>query len=257
MWFCEIGKKRRCSVKSNSEPCARCEGEGIRRFHMSEKDELFRLLREMEEPLPDGGDLILNYFLDTEGHISTSAIQEGLKKAGHKFDIEFINKVLDILCRYGIAQRIYLDGDVPWYEHLHLGSKHDHLLCPKCGKVTEFNSPEIGELIREISGGYDFEPLSHKLTIIGLCPACKRASRAGPGMPLSMAASGEKLKVERLIGGYDIRHRLTAMGISPGEEIEVVSNCGPIIINLKGSRLAVGRGLAQKIMVSQTESRGH
>jgi ferrous iron transport protein A len=41
------------------------------------------------------------------------------------------------------------------------------------------------------------------------------------------------------------------MGILPGENIEIVrnDNVGPLIISVKGNRLILGRGMAQKIYV--------
>jgi Fur family ferric uptake transcriptional regulator len=223
-------------------------------LHRNEKEELSRLLEETGEELPAGGAFVIDYFLGMEGHISPENLEKDLEKAGHKLDIELIKTVLELLCRYGIAQRIDLDGNGPWYEHLHLGLQHDHLLCTKCGKVSEFNSSELGALAEKIAKKHDFKPLLQKMTVLGLCSGCRNAPNRS-GMPLSMAASGEKLKVERLIGGCEIRHRLTAMGLSTGDEIETISNYGPIIINVKGSRLAIGRGLAQKIIVSQINKR--
>ncbi|MGQ9500280.1 MAG: hypothetical protein ACUVQ6_08090 [Dissulfurimicrobium sp.] len=44
------------------------------------------------------------------------------------------------------------------------------------------------------------------------------------GIPLFMTADGKRLNVERLIGGCEIRHKFTAMGISIEDEIEIISN---------------------------------
>jgi Fe2+ transport system protein FeoA len=41
------------------------------------------------------------------------------------------------------------------------------------------------------------------------------------------------------------------MGFVPGDEIQVVSNGvpGPLVVLVKGSRLVLGRGMAEKILV--------
>ena len=69
-------------------------------------------------------------------------------------------------------------------------------------------------------------------------------------MPLSMVARG-LVKVIRIEGGFGMMDRLKPMGILPGENIEIVRNdtSGPLIISVKGSRLILGRGMAQKIDV--------
>ncbi|MGQ9812015.1 MAG: hypothetical protein ACUVQ2_01160 [Dissulfurimicrobium sp.] len=60
-------------------------------------------------------------------------------------------------------------------------------------------------------------------TVLGLCSGCRSTSN-GYGIPLSMTADGKRLNVERLIGGCEIRHKFTAMGISIEDEIEIISN---------------------------------
>ncbi len=70
--------------------------------------------------------------------------------------------------------------------------------------------------------------------------------------PLSTAKSGEIVKVVRAAGGRGLESKLAAMGIYPGVEITVVSNLGgPMIIEVKGSRLSVGHGVASKVMVEK------
>jgi Fe2+ transport system protein FeoA len=71
--------------------------------------------------------------------------------------------------------------------------------------------------------------------------------------PLSMCKPGEKVLVKAIGGGLGFRQRLQSMGFFPGEEVEVVSahggRGGPVIVNVKGSRLGIGFGMAQKILV--------
>ena len=51
--------------------------------------------------------------------------------------------------------------------------------------------------------------------------------------------------------GRGLCGRLTAMGLVPGVEIEVVQNSiwGPFLIEVMGSRIMLGRGMARKITV--------
>lgn len=70
-------------------------------------------------------------------------------------------------------------------------------------------------------------------------------------IPLSEVASGEKVLVEHLDGGKAFRTRMAAMGIAQGREALVIQNYykGPMIIQIGDTRIAVGRGEAQKILV--------
>ncbi len=71
-------------------------------------------------------------------------------------------------------------------------------------------------------------------------------------MPLSMAKEKELFKIEKILGGNNLRQRLSAMGLYEGNTVKVYSNgsTGPIIVVVANSKIAIGRGMAQKIMVT-------
>jgi Fe2+ transport system protein FeoA len=68
-----------------------------------------------------------------------------------------------------------------------------------------------------------------------------------------MAAMGRGLKVVGLKGGTGFHRRVADMGLVPGARIELIcrQHHGPVLIDLKGSRLALGRGMAHKIIVEE------
>jgi ferrous iron transport protein A len=69
-------------------------------------------------------------------------------------------------------------------------------------------------------------------------------------MPLAMAARGEQKKVSSLMATGELRQRLTDMGFIPGSFVKIVGETDAgLILLVKDTRLAINRGLAQKIMV--------
>ncbi len=70
-------------------------------------------------------------------------------------------------------------------------------------------------------------------------------------MPLSIVQSGRRVRLVSVDAGCGLCGRLTAMGLVPGVEIEVVQNSirGPFLIEVMGSRIMLGRGMARKITV--------
>lgn len=85
---------------------------------------------------------------------------------------------------------------------------------------------------------------------------CARHAISDPGcLPLSMAAPGERLMLVEIMAGKGLRHRLTELGLTPGVEFQVLqSEGGPLLLAIHNSRLAIGRGMAQKILVKIKES---
>lgn len=69
-------------------------------------------------------------------------------------------------------------------------------------------------------------------------------------MPLSMVAGGSEVEVAAVRAGWGLQRRLADMGMTPGTRIKLVSSrSGPVVVEVRGSRLALGAGVAHKIMV--------
>jgi ferrous iron transport protein A len=70
-------------------------------------------------------------------------------------------------------------------------------------------------------------------------------------LPLGFLQTGRDAVVSDLAGGRSLRQRLTDMGVVRGTRVKVVKNDmgGPLIISIGEGRLAVGRGMALRIMV--------
>ena len=219
-------------------------------LHKRERREFLKLLKETGEALPQGGEKVLDCFLEHDGHVSPEFLQKCMAETGEVLKEGVVQEVLDLLCRYGVAQKILLNGKGILYEHLHVGMDHDHLLCTNCGKIVEFDDQDLDERTRRVSEKYGFQPILHKITVLGLCPECLEGMpRKGPSMPLSLAARGERLEVTGFEGGQKARMRLMDMGLKVGDSIEIINSDGPIIVNCGGTRLAIGKGLADKVRV--------
>ncbi len=69
-------------------------------------------------------------------------------------------------------------------------------------------------------------------------------------MPLAMANIGEEQLIKKVGGNEKTKKFLENLGFVPGATISVVSQAsGNLIINVKDSRVAIGRDMALKIMV--------
>jgi len=73
-------------------------------------------------------------------------------------------------------------------------------------------------------------------------------------MPLTLVSAGEEARLLAIRGGQALRKRLADLGLNVGMTVRVVQvdPQGPIILAVKDSRLAIGRGMAQKVMVELT-----
>lgn len=69
-------------------------------------------------------------------------------------------------------------------------------------------------------------------------------------IPLTVAPAGEKMTIMRLGGNHELQSHLEDMGFVAGGLVTVISAIeGNLILNVKGTRVAVGKELASHIMV--------
>ncbi len=69
--------------------------------------------------------------------------------------------------------------------------------------------------------------------------------------PLSMAPAGQPLTIVDVRAGQNLRRRLADMGLVPGTVVQVVTcmGHGPVILSVRETRLALGRGASHKVLV--------
>jgi len=71
-------------------------------------------------------------------------------------------------------------------------------------------------------------------------------------VPLTELKDNEYGRVVDVIGGHGLVRNLEAMGIFPGVKIKATSRqfkAGPIVISIGNTQIAIGYGMARKILV--------
>lgn len=69
-------------------------------------------------------------------------------------------------------------------------------------------------------------------------------------MPLNIAAADTDLIIKKVGGSPEMRSHLEDMGFVAGGTVRVISSVGEnLIVDVKGSRIAIGGDLARRIMV--------
>lgn len=69
-------------------------------------------------------------------------------------------------------------------------------------------------------------------------------------MPLTLVGNGEVNQIKRISGNEETKRFLENLGFVVGSEISVLSAInGNVIVNVKGSRIAINKDMAKHIMV--------
>jgi ferrous iron transport protein A len=77
-----------------------------------------------------------------------------------------------------------------------------------------------------------------------------------PTLSLDQLPKGTIAVVRRLRGGSELASRFAAMGLTEGARLVVLQNTGhgPMLVNVRDTRIALGRGEAIKVLVEKAET---
>lgn len=146
--------------------------------------EIQALLRKFETHLSNSGfratvqrRAVLNAALVlAPDHFGVPDILEAVSKTAKELKLgrATVYRTLEHLVDAGILRKLQLDSGAAVFELIEGYVHHEHLICEVCGKVIEFESPEIERLQDEICSQLDFDPKSHILRIAGICAGCRK-----------------------------------------------------------------------------------
>lgn len=118
--------------------------------------------------------VIFNEVFSDHGHLDADEITHRLQNQGKKVGRATVYRTLILLVEAGLVKRIRLGSSQQYFEHIHLGEHHDHLVCLSCGKVIEFYSDQIEKYQEIICHKEKFTPHRHTMVIFGVCSECSK-----------------------------------------------------------------------------------
>ncbi len=132
------------------------------------------LLKENKLKFTKQRELVLKFLYENDGHFTSEDIYNLLKKKYPDINIGIatVYRTLTLLEASEIASSISFGVQGKKYE-LGLKEHHDHLICTKCGDITEFFDEVIEERQEKISKKFNFKMIDHTMKIVGLCKNCQ------------------------------------------------------------------------------------
>ena len=147
---------------------------------LSQLDEFRRYLREHSLPVTTQREQVAEVVLDSRGHLSVEDIEQRLRERGLHIGKATVYRTLDILARSGmISERDFGEG-FRRYERVPGHPHHEHLICLRCGKVTEFTNDRLERLKALVAEEYGFQHHHHRLDIYGVCRECQLKEGVAP-----------------------------------------------------------------------------
>ncbi|MGD0883298.1 MAG: Fur family transcriptional regulator [Thermodesulfovibrionales bacterium] len=118
---------------------------------------------------------ILNEVFSFHGHFDPEELLLSMRNKSIRVSKASIYRTLPLLLESGLVDQVEKNDKHAHYEHTYGHGHHDHLICMKCGAVTEIFSPRLEEIQDELCRNSGFQGIKHTLEIKGYCRNCRAA----------------------------------------------------------------------------------
>jgi Fur family ferric uptake transcriptional regulator len=125
-----------------------------------------------DHPLTNQRRLLLGLLRNTEGHIDAKELYRRASAGDNPVSRATVYRSLNLFKELGLVDEMRLGGLRCYYE-IKQPSEHQHLVCRGCGKIIEFQSPLIGQLIKIVQQEHGFKANKVVLYLEGCCSECK------------------------------------------------------------------------------------
>lgn len=110
-------------------------------------------------------------------HFSADELWEWLRKKDHGVSKATVYRTLNLLAQKKVVEEHDFGKGQKYYERMVERPHHDHLICVHCGRIIEFENPEIEQLQEEIARRQGFIIAYHSHKLFGACSRCCHKKR--------------------------------------------------------------------------------
>jgi len=117
--------------------------------------------------------LVLAILAQAGSHLNASEIYERGRRQEARLSLSTVYRTLNLFKDRDVVRELHLDEE---HHHYELGGKGDHLhlVCLKCGRVTEVDSAAFVAAAAATGEAYGFEIASAQVELTGYCADCRQ-----------------------------------------------------------------------------------
>ena len=112
---------------------------------------------------------IYHIITSSEKHLTVEEIYLEIKNQYPKIVLATVYNNVNRLWKAGLIRKVSVENMPDRYDRL---TKHDHLVCQRCGKLADISFEDLTDSLRR-QLGEDF--LSYDLKVFYLCPDCRKS----------------------------------------------------------------------------------
>jgi Fur family peroxide stress response transcriptional regulator len=115
---------------------------------------------------------ICKLLLSSKNHPSADQIYQEVKKSYPTISLATVYFTLDLLKDLGLVQELgFSDRSSRYDPNI---SPHINVICPKCGKIYDYEAASVKKLWSQIVAEMSFTPLRQRLDIYAFCDKCSK-----------------------------------------------------------------------------------
>ena len=137
-----------------------------------------RWLRERHLPITRQRDMVARVVFAGGKHLSVEGVERRLKERGESVGTATVYRSLDMLVESGLVRAHDFGEGFKRFEPLLTPGDHGHLVCSRCGRVTQFSTERFDRVLPMMADEQGFQHQTHRVEIRGLCHTCRDADAA-------------------------------------------------------------------------------
>jgi Fur family ferric uptake transcriptional regulator len=116
---------------------------------------------------------VIRTIASTPDHLTPAALYERVRQEHPNLGLVTIYRTLELLSRLELVCELHAGGSCHSYT-ISNPEHHHHLICSRCGGVTDFTGYDLTELEQRLRRETGFEIEGHLLEFTGACRKCQQ-----------------------------------------------------------------------------------
>jgi len=150
-------------------------------------------LRQAGHRLTPQREMILQVICESDGHLTADEISARVRKRYSYLNKSAVYRALELFVRLGLVNPTDFGQGRVTYE-MHRDPHHHHLVCRRCGKMTQADADLFAPVEKKLRDEYAFLPALDHFAIFGLCQKCQRSGAERKGRRSGVRGSGAEVK---------------------------------------------------------------
>ncbi|MCB0421207.1 MAG: transcriptional repressor [Bdellovibrionales bacterium] len=131
-----------------------------------------RVIRKMGLKVTQQRLAILDVLIRGKAHVTAQEVFDEVSSAHPEIGFATVYRFLRSMSDHQLVNEVRMGGLPARYE-LSTPRHHDHLTCTKCGRIVEFENPQIESLQVAVARENGFYLTGHVLELYGVCSSCQ------------------------------------------------------------------------------------